>query len=157
MFSYEVGVGVAFLLWAYSAIMLVVSVNSQFERNLNRFGQRLSWLTLTPKAMEPKDQTRSTAAKIFKYLFVVGFGLPFILTSWLYVLLAVGSIIYRLSRDAGAPQAVKEFRWRMRNQELTFDQLIRGLMQGANEDLNKFEEFKESLVYELDERGVKHG
>lgn len=157
MFSYEMGVGVAFLLWAYGAIMLVVSVNSRFERNLNRFGQRLSWLTLTPKAMGPEDQTRSTTAKIFKYLFVVGFGLPFILTSWLYALLAVGSIIYRLTKDAGAPQTVKEFRWRMRNQELTFDQLIKGLMQAANEDSNKFEEFKENLVHELDERGVKHG
>ena len=64
MFSYEAGVGIALLLWAYNAIMLIVNVNSQFERNLNRIGQRLSWLTFAPKAMESEDQTRSTTAKV---------------------------------------------------------------------------------------------
>ena len=73
------------------------------------------------------------------------------------MLLAVAGMIYRLAKDAGAPQTVREFRWRLRNQDLTFDQLIKELIKASNEDQSKFEEFKASLVHELDERGVKHG
>ena len=119
MFTYEVGVAIAFLLWAYNAVMLIVSVNSLLERNLNKIGQRLSWLTLMPKEMEPEDLKRSTLAKVLKYLFIVGIGLPFVLTSWLYILLAVAGMLYRWSKDSGAPQAVREMRWKLRNLDLT--------------------------------------
>ena len=37
---------------------------------------------------------------------VAGIGLPFVLLSWLHVLLYVGGILYIRMKDAGAPQAV---------------------------------------------------
>lgn len=157
MFSYETGVGIAALLWLYNSIMIIVTVNSQLERNLNRIGQRLSWVALTPKEMEPDDLKKSTLSKVMKYLFIVGFGLPFILTSWLYVLLAAAAIIYRIFKDVGAPQAVREMRWRLRNQDLTFDQLVRELMKAQGQDLSAVDDFKAKIVAELEERGLKHG
>ena len=157
MFDYETGIFFAFLLWLYNAVMIVISVNSRLERNLNRMGQRLSWFTLTPKPLERDDLSRSTTSKVLRYLLVVGIGLPFILLSWLNVALAVATIIYRRAKDSGAPQAIREFRWKLRNTELTFDQLVRESMKVAEEDPSKFEEFRASMVNELEERGLPHG
>jgi hypothetical protein len=157
MFDYETGIFVAFLLWLYNAVMVVVSVNSRLERNLNQMGQRLSWVTLTPKAMESGDLSRSTTLKILKYLLVVGIGLPFVLLSWLNVGLAIATILYRRAKDSGAPQAVREFRWKLRNTDLTFDQLVRESMKAVEADPSKFEEFRAAMVTELEERGLPHG
>lgn len=157
MFDYETGIFFALLLWLYNAVMIVVSVNSQLERNLNRMGQRLSWFTLTPKPLESDDLSRSTTSKVLRYLLVVGIGLPFILLSWLNVALVVATILYRRVKDSGAPQAIREFRWKLRNTELTFDQLVRESMKMAEEDPSKFEEYRASMVNELEERGLPHG
>jgi hypothetical protein len=157
MFNYETGIFFAFLLWLYNAVMIVVSVNSRLERNLNRMGQRLSWLTLTPKPMEPEDLSRSATSMVLRYLMVVGIALPFALLSWLNVGFAVATILYRRAKDSGAPQAVREFRWKLRNTDLTFDQLVRESMKAAEEDPSKFEEFRASMISELEERGLRHG
>lgn len=158
MFDYETGIFFAFLLWLYSAIMIVVSVNSRLERNLNRIGQRLSWLTLTPKPMDSDDLSRSTVSKILRYLLIVGISLPFVLLSWLNVALAIATIIYRRAKDSGAPQAVREFRWKMKNADLTFDQLVKEMMKISEDDPSKFfEEFRTTIVNELEERGLPHG
>lgn len=42
--DYESGVLIAFLLWALNAVMVIINVNSQFERNIHKIGMRLSWL-----------------------------------------------------------------------------------------------------------------
>lgn len=157
MFDYETGIFVALLFWLYHAVMIVVSANSRLERNLNRMGQRLSWLTLTPKPMEPNDLSRSFIAKVFRYLLVVGIGLPFVLLSWVNVAIAVATILYRRTKDSGAPQAVRELRWKLRNTDLTFDQLVRESMKVTDEDPSKFEEFRASMINELEERGLPHG
>jgi urea transporter len=157
MFDYETGIFFAFLLWLYNAIMIVVSVNSRLERNLNRIGQRLSWLTLTPKPMDSDDLSRSTVSKILRYLLIVGISLPFVLLSWLNVALAIATIIYRRAKDSGAPQAVREFRWKMKNADLTFDQLVKEMMKISEDDPSKFEEFRTTIVNELEERGLPHG
>lgn len=44
MFDYETGLLFAFLLWLYNVITSIVMINSRFERNMNKIGQRLSWL-----------------------------------------------------------------------------------------------------------------
>jgi hypothetical protein len=157
MFNYETGLFIAFLLWLYNSVMIVISVNSRLERNLNRIGQRLSWLTLTPKPMDSDDLSRSTLSKVLRYLFIVGTNLPFVLLSWLYVALAAGSILYRRAKDSGAPKVVREFRWKMKNADLTFDQLVKELMKVTEEDPSKFEEFRANIVHELQERGLPHG
>jgi len=157
VFDYETGLLLAFLLWLYNAVAIVVSVNSRLERNLNRMGQRLSWLTLMPKPMDVEDRSRSTLSKVFRYLFIVGIGLPFVLLSWLYVVLAAGGIIYKRTKDFGAPQVVREFRWKMKNTDLTFDRLIKELMKVSEEDPSNFAEFRGKIVRELEERGLPHG
>ena len=113
--------------------------------------------SFTPKAMEPGDLSRSTTSKILKYLLVVGIGLPFVLLSWLNVGLAIATILYRRAKDSGAPQAVREFRWKLRNTDLTFDQLVRESMKAVEADPSKFEEFRAAMVTELEERGLPHG
>lgn len=154
MFSYEGGLVVALLIWLFSTVMLIVSINSQFERNLNKIGLRLSWVTLESKPLDADDLCRSLVGKVFRFLLVVGIGFPFIFLSWLYVLFAVGFYIYKKSKDAGAPQSVKEFRWRLRNTDLTFDQLVKELMKLNGDDLAEFEEIRAQIISELQERRV---
>lgn len=94
----------------YFAIMLIVSLNSPLERNLNRVGQRFSWATLTPKDLEAKDQARSFLWKIGKYFLVVGLTLPLVLLSWANVIYVVCVVAHRLANQFGAPQAVRDYR-----------------------------------------------
>jgi ABC-type multidrug transport system fused ATPase/permease subunit len=157
MFSYEVGLVFAFLLWLFGAINLLISINSTMERNLNRIGQRLSWLTLRPKPMEESDTRASLSGKIMKFLFINAFGLMFVLFSWGYVALFVGQFIYNHSKDAGAPQAVRELRWRMKNTEMTLDQIIKELMKIQGEDPSSFETFKDNYIRAMQENGITLG
>lgn len=154
MFSYESGVLVAFLLWLWSVVSALVLINSRMERNLNRIGQRLSWLTLTPKQMSAEEASRSAVRKIMKFVLIFGIGFPFILVSWLYVALAVGTLVYRKSKDAGAPQTVREFRWKLKNTEMTFDQLVKELMKVSDQDPSSFERVRSEMLREMKERGA---
>ncbi len=152
MFSYETGVLLAFLLWLWTVISAIVSINSQTERNLNRIGQRLSWLTMVPKPISPEEANRSWLRKVLKFVLLHGIGLPFVLASWLYVFYIVGLFLYRKSKNAGAPQAVREFRWKLRNTEMTFDQLVSELMKVSDQDPADFERVKAELLQEQAKR-----
>lgn len=125
MFDYETGLLLAFLLWLYNVITSIVVINSRFERNMNKIVQRFSWLTMTMKWMDADDLKRSALMKFVKFSFLQFLGLLFVLTSWLSVLSTIGQIIYRMSKDSGAPQKIKEFRWKMKNMDMTFDQVVR--------------------------------
>lgn len=107
--------------------------------------------------MDSDDLSRSTVSKILRYLLIVGISLPFVLLGWLNVALAIATIIYRRAKDSGAPQAVREFRWKMKNADLTFDQLVKEMMKISEDDSSKFEEFRTTIVNELEERGLPHG
>jgi hypothetical protein len=153
MFSYESGLGIAFMLWSASIVITLVWINSRFEKNLNKIGQRLSWLTLNPKAMDAEEMKRSTFRKLFKFLFIVGIGLPAILLSWLYVAWFVGTVVYKHTKDAGAPQAVRELRWKMKNTDMSFDQIVCEMMKVSEEDPATFEKVRYDLVQEMTDRG----
>lgn len=155
MFSYEGGVLVGFLIWLYIAIMLPISINSTFERNLNRIGLRLSWLTLRPKIMNKEDSSRPPLKAVLKYVFIIGFGLPLVLLSWAYVAWALGAVVYARTKDAGAPQNVREYRWRLRNMDLTFDQLVKEQMKAADEDLQNFEDYRANIISDMQARGLQ--
>lgn len=157
MVSYESGLLLAFLLWLWAVVNALVLINSRMETNLNRIGQRLSWLTLTPKAMSAEDSIRSPFRKAVKFSLIFGAGLPFVLASWLYVAVVAGTVIYRRSKDAGAPQAVREFRWKLKNTDMSFDQLIKELMKVSDQDPADFEKFKSTMLHELGERGIRDG
>ena len=157
MFSYESGILVAVLLWLWVTISAIVSINSRMNRNLHKIGQRLSWLTMIPKPMSAEEVHHTTIRKVMKFLLLYGTGLPFVLASWLYVAYVVGLLIYRKSKDSGAPQAVREFRWKLRNTDMTFDQLVKELMKVSDRDPDEFEKVKADLLRELDEQGLRAG
>lgn len=87
-------------------------------------------------------------------MLIYGFSLPWVLTSWLYVLLVGAQVAYKLAKDRGAPQAVREFRWRLRNVDLSFDDLVRELMKLAGENPENFESFRDQIRSEVRERGL---
>lgn len=157
MFSYEAGLAVSFLVWLASIISLLVSINSRLETNLNKIGQRLSWLTLTPTPMDLDDVKRSAFSKVMRFALIVGISLPLIFLSWLYVAMLAGIFVYRCTKDSGAPQVVREFRWKLKNAEMTFDQLVKEMMKVAETDPADFDKYRDNLVDELKGRGLHAG
>ena len=153
--DYGSGLLIALLMWAVGTIHSLVQINSKMERNLNKVGQRLSWVTLTPKEMSPDDLTRSIAGKILRFAAITLVGLLSTLTSWVYVILALGFFAYSKSKDIGAPEAVKAFRWRMRNMDLPRDQIIQEMMRVAGQDSSQFQQVQEELLQGMRERGLK--
>lgn len=143
--TYENGVGVALLLWLFNAIMIVVNVNSQMNRNLNKVGQRLSWLTLTAKAMDRNDLTRPWWKSFLKYLLIVGLNLVFTLASWLYVAGVVVMYVYGKSKDSGAPEAIRAYRWKLKNVDMSFDDMVREVMKLSDRPPEDFEQFREDM------------
>ena len=155
MFDYETGLLFAFLLWLYNVITSIIMINSRFERNMNKIGQRLSWLSMTMKPMDTDDEKRSALMSFLKFSFLQLIGLLFVLTSWLSVAMTLGQIIHRKSKDSGVPQNIKEFRWKMKNMDMTFDQVVKESFK-LNEDPNtSYEDFKQAAINEMTERGLK--
>ncbi|MFA6189331.1 MAG: hypothetical protein WC680_08635 [Sulfuricurvum sp.] len=155
MFDYESGILVALLFWIFYAGSILVSINSQVERNLNKIGQRLSWITLAPKLMTIDDVNHSVAFKIMKYLFVIGIAFAFIFLSWAYIIVTIVLIIYKFFKDFGAPQTIREFRWKLKNSNLTFEQLMKELMKVSEVDESKYDEFTNEVITNLQERGLR--
>jgi hypothetical protein len=124
---YEIGLVVALLGWVWNLAWLAVMLNSTLERNLRRVGMCLSWATLRPKEMTAKDRQRSRLGACLKYLVIAIAGLPFILLSWGFVAWQVGIYLYRRQKDAGRPAAAREFDWKLRNIDMSFDQLAKEL------------------------------
>ena len=127
------------------------------NRNLHKIGQRLSWLTMTPKPMSAEELNYTTFRKVLKFLLLYGTGLPFVLTSWLYVAYVIALIIYRKSKDSGAPQAVREFRWKLRNTDMNFDQIVKELMKVSDQDPANFDKVRADLTLELYDQGIHAG
>jgi len=148
---YELGLLVALLIWLYSSVAILLRVNSQFERNLNKIGQRLSWTTGKIVHLDSAKQT--FWRKFCKYLLIVFTGLVFVLLSWGYVAMAVMSFMYIFSKDIGVPQSVKEFRWKLRNRNLSFDDIVKETMLAAGQPLHNFEDAKGAILSDLEERG----
>jgi hypothetical protein len=154
VFTYENGLVIAFLLWLYNTISIIVAFNSTLERNLNRMGKRHSYLTLQAVELTSEDQARSTLKKLMVYLGVMAFNLVFVIFSWLQVAVLIATLVYRKSQDFGAPQSVKEFRWKMKNVDMPFDQLMKALMKLNEEDPSNFEVFRERVRNNLLERDL---
>lgn len=152
--TYENGVLIGLLCWLWYAVMIIVSTNSRLERNLNKVGMRHSWVSLSAKDMHHGDLNRPIWRKIIKYLVIVGFAFPFIFLSWIYVIFTAATVIYSLSKSVGKPQSVKELQWKLKNVDLTFDQIAKEMMKVNEEDQDNFEQFKENLLMNLQERGI---
>jgi hypothetical protein len=136
------GVWISFLHWLFQSVFLILLINSRLEKNLNKVSQRLSWLGIYPKPIESIDQINPPKYKmIFKYVFLRLFNLFFIFLSWLYLFYLFVNIIFNRYKRDGEPEVMKTFRWRMRNQDLTYDQILAELYKTEFTD-KSYDEFK---------------
>ena len=94
-------------------------------------------------------------SKILKYLFIVGFGLAFVLLSWLYVASSAGVFMWNWSKNQGAPQVIREYRWKMRNIDMDVDTLVRETFKLSEKPPEEFEKFKAAAITDLEERGLR--
>ena len=67
-----------------------------------------------------------------------------VVLSWLYVGYYAATVVYALAKDRGAPQVIREARWKMRHTDLSFDQLVKELMKTSEEDRANFSSFREN-------------
>lgn len=146
MFSYENGLILAFFIWLICIGINIVQSNSMMQKNLNKIGRRIGYLGI----VEIDYTKQSLSYRAFKFILIdVLLPIPFLFLSWLYVAIVALMYAYNLKKDTGAPQLVKEFRWKLRNMDLSFDELIKALMIAEGQDLSEFDrvrdEYKEYL------------
>lgn len=145
---YETGLGVASLLWLYNAVWLLLMINSTMAKNLRQVGMRMAWGTLKMVPMTPADRTRGPLGATGKYVAVVALHLVCVPFSWLYVAWAAFYILHRRYKDAGRPAAVREFDWKMRNMEMSFDQVVKelyALQVTLGIEQRPYDQFREDL------------
>ena len=152
---YIAGVVVALALWITKVVFVFVQLNSVQQRNLNKIGKRLSWLTLTAKPLKKSDIDASITLKVFKF-FIIWLVVPFFLifTSWVYVFFVLAGVIYSFYRNMGKPQAVKEFQWKLKNMDLSFDQIVDGFSQIAGLSLEDATEAKAHIKEQMKRDGL---
>ena len=154
MFSYENGLVVSALMYAYYIVNLLVSINSQLEQNLNKVGERISWLSLKPIQMSASDLDRPALMAIGRFVFVALFQGIFVFLSWLNVVINILMMAYNISKDRGVPNEIKAFRWKMKNQDLSFDEIIRESMKANGVAPELFETAKEEMIESLRAKGL---
>lgn len=167
MFSYEFGVLIAFIFFLYGTLNILVRVNSRMEKNLNKVGMRLSWLTGAPEEMTAATENPSFWKRALKFSAISIFGLILVPLSWFSVALFVGGIIYQRNKDAGAPAYIREYRWKLRNVDMSFNTLVSEIFKVAEaqgvismpsdsiQDKERlFREFREGIVQGMLDRGL---
>lgn len=154
MFSYETGLGISFLLWLWGGINIIISTNSLLQRNLNKVGMRLSWLNLEPKPMDSEYLNRPWYMRGFKFILIAAFGVLSVLLSWLHVAFFIGVLIYKRSKDMGAPKAVQELRWKLRNVDMTFDQIVQEMIKASGDESVDFNTYRNEWKQSMEQRGL---
>lgn len=123
---YETGIFVAFLLWCYSLIFTIIMVNSKMNRNLHKIGKKISFSGNVVDIVNPKP-SKITSFILYFLLYLV--SLILIIFSWLYVFVVVSVMLYRWYKNLGEPTAFKEYRWKMKNIDMSLDDIIKELMK----------------------------
>ncbi len=154
MFTYENGVILGFFFFIYDIVRLIIFKNSILEKNLNKIGMRLSWTSLSPKPIEIDNTINPIFAKILKSIFLILLSAIGIFLSWINIAFRLVVLIYHFSKNAGAPQIIKEYRWKMRNLDMSFDQIVKEGLIVEGIDLSKFDEHKELVLNGMRERGL---
>jgi hypothetical protein len=146
---YEIGVYFSLFYWLYQSIFLIILINSQMEKNLNKVYQRLSWSTFRTKQIESYDEVHPHIFKmIMKYIFIILVNLLLIFLSWVYLFYVfVNTMFNRYKRD-GEPEVMKTFRWRMRNSNLSYEQILQELYKIELTN-NSFDDFKSNYEHRV--------
>lgn len=134
---YESGLFVAFCLWLFQAVYLVVLQNSTWSGNLRKVGKRLSWLSAKPIPLTGSYLAQPLGLKVAKYAALQIVLLPFVLLSWLSVAVSIAALLFQLFKGMGKPQLYREFAWKMKNVDMTFNQIVREIAR--SEQLNASE------------------
>jgi len=150
---YETGFGLALLLWVVGNALWIAERLSLRNRNLRKLGLRLS-LTGEVTPMNSYDANRAFWVRALKFCLFSFVGLLCTLTSWLYVAMYLGGMAWRWSKQAGAPAANKEFIWRLRNIDMSVDELIRQSMKVNGRPEEEFEVVRRDVLRDLEERGL---
>ncbi|WP_335954009.1 hypothetical protein [Acinetobacter higginsii] len=152
---YETGLIIALAIWLFKIVWAFQHLNSNVNSNLNQIGQRISWVDFKPKPITKEYLKEGLFFKVIKFL-VLWIIIPFVfaLTSWVYVVYSLGIFLYRRSIDSGKPAEVKEMQWRMRNQSLSFDQVVEIMVKANKMDETKLDEYKESIKNEMRNNGL---
>ncbi|MDM1720525.1 hypothetical protein [Acinetobacter towneri] len=152
MFSYENGLILALLMWIWGFISVIIRTNSQMSRNLKKIGKKISWFDLSLKDITYRDAKISPIKKIaFFALWFVILPFPFIFTSWVYVFASTFLFVYRVKKNFGMPQSYKEFQWKLKNIDMSFDEIIKEMMLATNQDMSKLEDVKEEIRLSMQE------
>ncbi len=154
MFTYENGLFVSFLFYCYYLYTLFETINSLTEKNLNKVGERHSWITLKTKNMDKSDFDRPFLKSLGKFILVALCHGIFVFLSWINVAINLFALFNRLNADKGVPENVKEFRWKLRNQDLTFDELIVEVIKLKGLSMDDFEDVKAELTQFVNDRRV---
>ncbi|QNX13388.1 hypothetical protein IC794_06665 [Acinetobacter seifertii] len=151
---YEAGVFIALAIWFLKILWAFQQINSNINYNLKQIGQRLSWLDLSPKPITQDYLQQGGFYKFIKFSLIwVIVPFFFTFTSWLYVIYSIGLILYKKNKDSGKPQEIKEAQWRLKNQKLTFDQVVDVIIKMNNIDESKTEEFKDAIKSQMSSSG----
>jgi hypothetical protein len=154
MFSYETGVTIAVAIYFTLTLNTIILLNSVLEKNLNKIGYRLSRVTLSWKGLTSDFKNRSIFAKVLFWISFLTFGLLLTLLSWLYVFVFIQLLIYELNNRYGTPRNVLECRWKMRNVDMSFDQIVAEIVKSKSEESLSFDKFKSDLLSDMIERGL---
>lgn len=122
--------------------------HTQIDRNLRRVGMCVSWATGKPRLLTHKDRARSWIGSCLRYLLVVGFQLPFVLLSWVQVAWWGAIYLRALLNDRGRPSELREFEWRLRNVDMSFEQLAREfhmMQRPLGQQKTPYSEFRDDL------------
>jgi hypothetical protein len=87
-------------------------------------------------------------------VFVALFQGIFVLLSWLNVVINILMMAYNISKDRGVPNEIKAFRWKMKNQDLSFDEIVRESMKANGVAPELFETVKEEMIESLRAKGL---
>lgn len=152
--DYFSGVGVAAMMVLWGCGTMLIKVNSLMNRNFKKIGLRLNWVLQGVGSWTAEDAKRNVWRSIGKFAFIFAFDMLFIVASWLYVAYYLGTVVWRWSKDRDAPQSIKEYRWKMRNVDMSFVEVVREMWK-LNESTVPFEEFLAVTADEVREKAYR--
>lgn len=153
---YELGCFVAFIHWLYRTVILIVAVNSTAERNLRKVGMRHSWYTGRLIVMTYSADYRHISEKIVQFAAIRLMFLVGIFFSWISVAWFFGAFFYEKGRDSNQSVEVREFRWNLKNFDLSFDDMVLGFAKVSGNKAS-LEVLRHKMFQNMRDRGFNVG
>ena len=121
---YEVGVTVSLLVSMVRMVALISALNSTLATNLNKVGIRIRWsggFSSEPSSINP----------LIKFILACLSALFCSLFSWLGLAIEIGWALSVMSRLSGMPEDVKARLWKLKNENLSAEQVKQILDQSS--------------------------